>query len=483
MRKILPRNLTFAVLTLALSLLQASDDSPDTPNFIIILTDDHGWTQTSVRMDKDNHQSRSDYIQTPNLERLAASGMRFSQAYAPAPVCKPTRYSLQFGKTTARLHTTRVGKGDNIVDHNQPTMVQMLKEQNSNYVAAHFGKWHIDVAPELLGYDFSDGSTKNVEGGFTKEAEIRWGAQTNAQDPKKTFSLSQRANRFMADRVEAQEPFFLQISYYATHADLIAKPETYEKYQNLPTGKVHDNAIFAAMLEDLDTGIGMVLDQLRALDIKDNTFVFILSDNGAVPRIPPVEGRYSISYNYPLTRGKWDLLEGGIRVPFFISGPGVPANSQCDRPVVGYDIMPTVLELAGRREPLPDEFDGGSLVTLFTGFQPVHRNTRDFIFHLPYFSKTGIGEPHSVVIDRDGRFKLLTLLTSGRTYLFDLRNDLAEQYDVSTLYPGIKNRLAQSLHQYLLDVDATEKEEADSWPTRSHEISDELNTEAIGKPH
>jgi arylsulfatase A-like enzyme len=483
-----PKSVTLALISMAciglpgsLAQVNPSPDSP--PNFIVILTDDHGWTQTSVRMDKDHHQSKSDYIQTPNLERLAAAGMRFSQGYAPAPVCKPTRYSIQFGKTTARLHTTRLVGGVNVVNHDQPTLVQMLKKQNPDYVAAHLGKWHIDAEPEQLGYDLSDGMTSNGEGGFTREESIRWSAQTDAEDPKKTFSLSSRANRFMSDRVELGEPFFLQISYYAAHADLIAKPDTYEKYQRLPEGKVHDNAIFAAMVEDLDTGIGRVLDQVRALGIEDNTFIFMLADNGGVPRIIPVEGKYQIGYNYPLTRGKWDLLEGGLRVPFFIAGPGVPADSQCDRPVIGYDIMPTILELAGRNGPLPPEFDGGSLAPLFRGFQPVIRNTPDFIFHLPYFSKTGIGEPHSVVVDRKGRFKFLKLLTSGRTYLFDLENDLAERYDVSTLYPGIKARLANTLDQYLEEVDATRKEEASSWPTRSDHISDELIIESVGAPY
>ena len=457
---------------------EAGDSKPY--NFIIILTDDHGWNHTSVSMDKKNPKSRSDYIQTPNIERFALEGMRFSQGYAPAPVCSPTRYSIQYGKTPARMRKTVVMGGYDHVNHDQTTLVQMLKEQNAEYKTAHFGKWHMGMAPEELGYDYSDGKTNNSPGGFNEEGNDQWGVNLE-EDPKLTFSLSQRSNRFMSQMVNEGNPFFLQVSYYAAHSDLVALPETYEKYKKLPKGTVHKNAIYAAMVEDLDAGIGMLLDQVKALGIEDETYIFLLADNGGVPTIPPQRAGYSVSNNYPLTRGKWDLLEGGIRVPFFIAGPGIKGNSQCDQPVIAYDIMPTILDLAGREKPLPKEFDGGSLAPLFTGFEPVKRNTEDLIFHYGRVSYNGFGDVHSAIIDKNGRFKLLKLVNTDKVYLFDLNNDLSEQYDVSGLYPEVAKELNNKLSRYIDEHYGQLKVESATSKPYPYEPTEVLNIETIGK--
>ena len=474
--------ITFCIvlyLQILVALAQEPGKTSKPCNFIIILTDDQGWNHTSVLMDKKNPKSRSDYIQTPNLERFASESMRFSQGYAPAPVSAPTRYSIQYGKTPARLRKTIVFGGSDHVNHDQPTLVQMLKAQNPDYKAAHFGKWHIGVEPEELGYDFSDGKTSNSPGGFNEEGNEKWGVNLK-EDPKLTFSLSKRSNRFMSKMVEAGNPFLLQVSYYAAHADLVALPETYEKYKKLPKGTMHKNAIYAAMVENLDAGIGMVLNQVKALGIEDNTYIFLLSDNGGVPKIPPQRGAYPVSTNFPLTRGKWDLLEGGIRVPFFIAGPGIKGNSQCNRPVIAYDIMPTILDLAERDKPLPKEFDGGSLVPVFTGFEPVKRNTPDLIFHYGRVSYNGFGDIHSAIVDKNGRFKLLKLVNTGKVYLFDLDNDLAEQYDVSNLYPGIAKELNNKLSRYIDEhYGQLEVESATSKPY-PYEPTEVLNIKTIG---
>ncbi len=467
------------IIYLKISMVYAQDDAP---NFIIILTDDQGWNHTSVLMDKKNPKSRSDYIQTPNIERFASESMRFSQGYAPAPICSPTRYSIQYGKTPARLNKTIVRGGSDHVNHDQPTLVQMLKKQNPDYKAAHFGKWHIGVEPEELGYDYSDGKTNNSPGGFNEEGNDKWGVNLK-EDPKLTFSLSKRSNRFMSQMVNTGNPFFLQVSYYAAHSDLVALPETYEKYKRLPKGTVHKNSMYAAMVDDLDAGIGMVLDQVKALGIEDETYIFLLSDNGGVPIIPPGSEPFPVGYNYPLTKGKWDLMEGGIRVPFFIYGPGIKGNSQCNRPVIAYDIMPTILDLAGRNKPLPEEFDGGSLVPLFTGFTPVNRNTSDLIFHFPHYNSWGMGEPHSAIVDKEGRFKLLKLLNSKKTYLFNLNNDISEKYDVSHLYPNVARKLEKRLTDYLENVNAQTREESVTWEDQSYsnKKTKELNIENIGR--
>jgi arylsulfatase A-like enzyme len=167
-----------------LKVKKESDAKP--PNFIVILTDDQGWNGTSVQMMDTNIQSKSDFHQTPNLEKLANRGMRFSSAYASAPVCSPSRYSIQFGQTPARLKMIRVGMNTNHINHQSSfTIPKLLKKINSKYKAAHFGKWGIDVDPSELGYDQSDGITGNKEGGFNYQSNKKQWQNNIDQDPKK----------------------------------------------------------------------------------------------------------------------------------------------------------------------------------------------------------------------------------------------------------------------------------------------------------
>ena len=147
----------------------------EAPNFILVLTDDQGWTSLSAAMDLRRPSSRSDYHKTPNMDALLERGMRFSNGYAAAPVCSPTRYSIQFGKSPARLNFTRV-LGRNGADHNQIGIPQVLKAANPEYFCAHLGKWHISADPKRYGYDVHDGKTTNREGGFTMKNHTReWG--------------------------------------------------------------------------------------------------------------------------------------------------------------------------------------------------------------------------------------------------------------------------------------------------------------------
>ena len=167
------------------------DNNEASPNFILVLTDDQGWNGTSVYMSDSLPLSKSDYHQTPNLELLAEKGMRFSYAYASAPVCSPSRYSIQFGQTPARLRMIRVGMNTDHIDHETPiTIPKILQTINPNYRTAHFGKWGIDVDPSNLGYDESDGITGNKDGGFDFRNNKKQWQNTTSQDPKKIFSVT-----------------------------------------------------------------------------------------------------------------------------------------------------------------------------------------------------------------------------------------------------------------------------------------------------
>ncbi len=270
------------------------------PNFILILTDDQGWNGTSVQMMDEEIRSKSDYHQTPNLEALAKRGMRFSSAYASAPVCSPSRYSIQFGQTPARLKMIRVGMNTNHINHQTAlTIPKLLKSIDPNYTAAHFGKWGIDVDPSVLGYDYSDGITGNKEGGFSYKSskKMQWG-NTITEDPKKIFSTTQSAIDFIERKAKSKQPFFLQISHYAVHSDIMLRKETLEKYKNKAKGRNQKHEGFAAMTEDLDTGVGLLLDRVKELGLEGDTYIIYTSDNGAVPIMPP-KRFYKQCENFP----------------------------------------------------------------------------------------------------------------------------------------------------------------------------------------
>ena len=211
----------------------------------------------------------------------------------------------------------------NHIDHKNPnTIPKILKKINPKYVTAHFGKWHIDVDPNILGYDIHDGKNGNKEGKFIND-KSQW-INEFSEDPKNIYSLSNKAIDFIEKQNNSGNPFYLQISHYAVHTNIVSKEETYNKYQNKKKSLVTDNPGFAAMNEILDEGVGMILDKLQDLNLLENTYIIYTSDNGSVPTIP-ARRFYKNSINYPLSRGKWDAMEGGIRVPFIVSGPGIEA--------------------------------------------------------------------------------------------------------------------------------------------------------------
>jgi len=214
--------------------LQANRAPPRKPNIILILTDDQGWTDTSVPMMVGRPDSKSDFYRTPHLERLASEGMVFSNAYAPAPVCSPTRDSILYGQTPARLHhAVLIGKAK--VSPGALTIPQAIKAADPSYVTAHFGKWGCTPAsPEDAGFDHGDGNTDNWHGDWQtvdgKEVALP------AHDPKRIFSITQRASEFMAHQARAGRPFYMRISHYACHVGHLSREETREKVRRRPRG-------------------------------------------------------------------------------------------------------------------------------------------------------------------------------------------------------------------------------------------------------
>ena len=458
---------TVLVFTILFSFKNEYYSQPDlktennSPNFIFILADDQGWNGTSVQMMDSEPLSKSDYHYTPNLEKLSKSGIRFSNAYASAPVCAPSRYSIQFGKSPARLSLIRVGMNTSHIEHDEFISIpKALKKIDNNYVAAHFGKWGIGSIPKTLGYDISDGPTKNKDGAFVND-KTQWN-HVAVKDPKNIFSLTNKAIKFMEENTKENKPFYLQISHYAVHASIQSKQETFLKQQEKPLGAQHINPGFAAMTEDLDEGLGLLIDKVKQLGIESNTYIIYMSDNGSVPNIPGAK-KYTKSYNFPLRRGKWDALEGGLRVPLIIAGPGIEPGLESKVPVSGSDILPTLKDLAGKSNFKLNEIDGGSFKPIL--FDPTKENVKRDVdaifFHVPYKNGIALKRPHSAV--RKGDFKLVKFQDNGELFLYNITIDKEESKNLAIKNPKKAKELEKLLMNYLKKVHAPKWEEGITW--------------------
>lgn len=453
-RRELIKNLGMSVAATTLPRLSLGADRTETakPNFVFILADDQGWTGTSVQMHDAIPESKSDFYRTPNLERLARQGMRFSQAYAPSPMCCPTRCSILTGKSPAQLHMTTVILGPDVtaadgyklippkrarsIPASETTIADMLKRES--YATAHFGKWHLaSGGPGRHGFDEHDGSTGNEGPGLLKDP-----------NPKDIFGITSRGVAFMEKHVRARRPFYLQLSHYAVHGPILSRTSTAEACKRRRKGRNHFSAEYAASTEDLDAGLGMILDKIDRLGIADNTYVIYMSDNGPSARGPDA------SSNRPLAGGKGMLWEGGIRVPFIIRGPRIKPNVFSHTPAVGYDLLPTISELAGVSEPLPHGVEGGSLVPLFRndGRGDVRRPHDGLVFHFPNYGRGPGAKPQSAILLGD--HKLIKLYETGELLLFDLSKDIGEKRDRAKEMPGKAAELERRLNEYLKAMNA-----------------------------
>lgn len=413
-------------LLVALCLLQNFAAAAPKPNIIFILIDDLG------RNDLGCYGSK--FYRTPNLDRLATQGMKFSDAYAACPVCSPTRASIMTGKYPARLHLTDwlPGRGDlppqrlarPVINQQLPlaevTIAERLKA--AGYVTAHVGKWHLGgegFEPQKQGFDI------NIAGDHT-------GTPMSYFAP---FGGKAKDGEYLTDRLTTEaekiieankdKPFFLYFAHYAVHTPLRAKADYIAKYPQV-TNKAgqQTNAIYAAMIESMDESVGRILKQLDDLKLADNTYVFFTSDNGGLATL---EGQSTpATINSPLREGKGYLYEGGIRVPLLARGPGIKPGSTATNAMSSVDYFPTILELAGLGAPPSGPasagsetgapvIDGVSLVPLLNGGTNA---PRPLFWHYPHYSNQG-GKPGGAI--RDGDFKLIEFYETGRVELFDLK--------------------------------------------------------------
>ena len=330
-------------------------------------------------------------------------------------------------------------------------MVSCLKAAFPEYRAAHFGKWHQRTrAPEDIGYDESDGQTMNAEGN-----------QCPPDDPKLTFSLARKTNDFMARQVAAGHPFFVQVSFYANHLRYLALPETIRKYEARmdQATKYQKSALWAAMHEDMDTAIGSIVETVEQLGVRENTFFIYTADNGYESKVDqwkPVEER-TYHKAHPILSHKYMISEGGLRVPFVISGPCIPAGKTSRVPVVGWDILPTVLDMAGAAGRIPEGVEGGSLLPLCKngGKGEVKRQDPFMVFR--YTKRQGNLD---IAIVQDG-YKLLRDIKNGKEYLWSLWEDLGEQNNLIAKYPKRAAELRRNMDDYFARLGWDRKEHLD----------------------
>lgn len=435
------------------------------PNIILLLTDDQGWADTSRPADPNIPDSFRTFFHTPNMVRLSENGMNFTSGYSPAPVCTPSRRSIQFGVTPSRGGASFKTDFD---PAGKLSLPQMIKKCDPAYVCAHIGKWGEYMIgnkgeynsdprgePKNFGYDVTDGFTGN-EHGTCDKGKSKFKLNVDNADPKRICTMTDRGVAFVKEQAAQGHPFYLQMSYYAIHRTAQAKQATIDKYKGKTDPRGGEFTLnLPPMLEDLDTGIGQLLDTIHELGLETNTYIFFGSDNGGALSQGVETGQPGLpNRNAPLSEGKHSIREGGVRVPVMVSGPGIVKNSWCREPVVLYDFYATIHALLGAPFKLSDAVDSVSLNgLLFNGGEGlVNRKTPGLVFHDPFKVR-----PHSAC--RQGDYKVFIWWKPGgwearKLELFNLATDIGEKNDLSSKMPDKAKEMAAALTAYLKGINA-----------------------------
>lgn len=448
--------MALCVLILLTAATAANCAAADRPNIVFFFIDDLGWADLGFQ--------GSDYYETPNIDALAAAGMVFTDAYACAPNCAPSRACLLSGKYTPRHGIYTVGdprRGNHSFRKLEPAENQtVLADEfvtwaevlgDNGYTLASMGKWHLGADPTTQGFDV------NIAG---KE----WGSPSGGgyHSPYKYPNLEQKEQgEYLTDRLTDEaisfikdnrdEPFFLYLTHYAVHTPIQAKAEVAARYQKKTPGAHHKNAKYAAMIESVDDSVGRVLSTVEELGMSENTVVVFYSDNG---------GHMGATSNHPLRGAKGMLYEGGIREPFIFHWPGVTKpGSRCSEPIIGVDLYPTFLEITGSKPEQDYELDGLSLLPLLKDAS-ASIDREALYWHFPCYLQ-GTGDPHGGPFRttpagavRKGDYKLIEWFESGRLELYNLREDLSETRDLSQSKPQILAELHADMKRWRAKVSA-----------------------------
>ena len=437
----------FAFLTPALGARAAKSDIKSRPNFLFILADDLGWSQVGCY--------GSNFYETPNIDRLAREGMRFTDAYAACPVCSPTRASIMTGKYPARLHLTDFIAGGSFPyeKYNQPewqkylpleeiTIAEVLKA--AGYATASFGKWHLSIdkkPPKSLPYN------PDKQGFDEYFVTYKPSSKTDPEsDAHNAEAITQKSLEFMERH--KNEPFFLYVSHNTIHAPVMGKKKLVQKYRSKPGADLpQNNPFLGAMIEELDKSTGRLLKKLDELKIADKTIVIFFGDNGGLEKD---------AKQTPLRSGKANLYEGGIREPLIVRWPGVVTPGKtCGEPVTSVDFFPTFLEIAGLKDRAKKPIDGVSLVPVLNQSGKLDR--RAVYWHYPHYHSSSIGPCGAV---RAGDYKLIewfdeSICGPGNEFeLYNLNKDIGEQNNLAKKMPKRVEKLKKMLSNWRTEVNA-----------------------------
>lgn len=433
------------------------------PNVVLFLVDDLGWMDLGCQ--------GSDYYQTPNIDALAESGLRFTNAYAACAVCSPTRAAILTGKYPARLMLTqwlpagrwsatgnrmKEGRFLRSLPLEEVTLAEALR--NEGYATFHVGKWHLGGEPFSMprhhGFGANvGGDDHGAPGSYFFPFKGRWKVPTTREVvPKQAFDGGKEGD-FLTDlmaeeagkliRSAGEEPFFLYLPFYGVHSPLQGKKDKVERYSAIPERERQGNPKYAAMVESIDEAVGHVMGVVEDLGKTENTLVVFTSDNGGLSKATNHE---------PLRANKGSHYEGGIRVPLIMAGAGIglDAPGGVDLPVISCDLYPTILALT--RTPMR-ESDGLNLAPFVTGFGEVSFSPdRPIFWHYPHYNQHPSSAPVSII--RRGPWKLIEFLESGKVELYHLGEDIGENRDRSGDEQALVAELREQLSAWKKEVGA-----------------------------
>ena len=427
------------------------------PNILFIYLDDFGWRDTSY--------AGSDFYETPNIDKLAKGGMVFSNAYAGAANCAPSRACLLSGQYSPRHKIYNVGTGPrgksayrrlihipgtNTLSPEIPTWAKAAKE--AGYATASIGKWHLSSDPTLHGFDLNIGGSKSgspPKGYFPPHGKIT-GLTKIDKNEYLTDTLTSEAIKFINKKSDL--PWLLYLTHFAVHTPIQAKNKDKEYFENKPPGKLHKDTIMAAMIKSVDDGVGKIISTLNSLGIKEKTVIIFYSDNG---------GYGPATSMHPLKGYKGTYYEGGIRVPFFVNWPKVVrSGSKCETPITAVDLYPTICEITGGQINKEHNLDGISLIPLLK--EKVIKE-RSLYWHFPAYLQSykryneqpdPLFRARPCGVIRKGKWKLIEYFEDGRTELFNLDTDISESKNLATDHPEIASSLRSTLSKWRNQVKA-----------------------------
>ena len=456
-------------------------EKPRTPNIVLILADDLGWSDTTPYQDPSE-----DFYETPAVAALAERGMRFTRAYSASPLCSPTRASILNGQypgrirlTTPACHIPQVILEPGLKSKAPPTSPVIEPEtrtrfpnfyvtipevlKHRGYQSAFVGKWHLGRAPyfpEQQGFDLVIGGREHPgpPGGFFAP----WPIDTIPESPPGAHIddvITTESIEWMKGQAEKGKPFFLNLWYYSVHAPFQAKPDLIEKYkrkaESLPDNAPRTNPVMAAMIETMDTNIGRITAALEELGVAENTLVIFTSDNGG-NEYNFTAGELATN-NHPLANGKGNIKEGGQRVPFIAAWPGrISGGSVNEGLVSSIDLFPTLLEAAGAKATPGQHVDGISLMPTLLGESEIDAD-RSIFCHFPH-SPPATGTRAGTSVQR-GRYKLTRYHADGqgqqdRLVLVDTLEDPQESNNLAGAKPKLVSELAQEIENHLSETNS-----------------------------